>query len=300
MALLNLTIDARFRFDENCRLQVRVLDPKAPGIRVLDLLPSLIGYRIRKAEKIFRRIFEDHRSVHYFRKVADGFRLTVKPDLGFEDRVPRNGPLIVVANHPLNGIDGMAVATALCGTRPDLKVMLTTTFDGIPGLDEYAVFVNASDGPSARSRSEPVREAMAWLKQGHALILFPAGQGSFISVKGRKDPVDVEWSTGVATLLKHSHANVLPVYVVGRPSRVFLQSRQLYHPLSTLFLLREILIQEGSQVSFRVGDAVSFEQIAAQGDRRRQVDFLRNLTYALDDQSNDREAPRQKQDGNNA
>jgi putative hemolysin len=287
VSILNLTIDARFRFDENCRLNVQVLDPKAPGIRALDLLPSLIGYRIRKAEKIFRRIFEDDRDIHYFRKGADGFRLTVMPGAGFEERIPRNGPLIVVANHPLNGIDGMAIAAALCRVRPDLKVMLTTTFDGIPGLKEHAIFVNASNGPSAKSRTEPVREAIAWLKQGHALILFPAGQGSYISVKGRKDPVDVEWNTGVAMLLKSSRAHVLPVYVFGRPSFVFLQTRKLYHPLATLFLLREILIQEGSKVLFGVGDSVSYEQIAAQGDRHRQVDYLRSLTYALADSSND-------------
>jgi putative hemolysin len=88
-------------------------------------------------------------------------------------------------------------------------------------------------------------------------------------------------------LLKSSRAHVLPVYVLGRASFVFLQTRKLYHALATLFLLREILIQEGSKVFFEVGDAVSYEQIAAQGDRRQQVDYLRNLTYALEDSSDD-------------
>ncbi len=285
MPLFNLTIDARFSFDENCRLKVKVLDPKAPGLRILDILPSLIGYRIRKAEQIFRRIFEDQRKVHYFQKVADGFRLRIEPSPEFETKIPRDGPLVIVANHPLNGIDGMAMAAAMCRPRPDIKVMLTTTFDGIPGVKEHAIFVNASDGPSARSRSEPVREAIAWLKQEHALVLFPAGQGSYVAEEGRKDPVDVPWNTGVATLLKNSRANVLPVFVEGRPSHVFLQTRKLYHALSTLFLLREILIQEGSKVSFHVGDAVSYEQIVEQGGRREQIDYLRKLTYALDRKS---------------
>lgn len=156
MSLLNLTIDARFRFQPNGRLKIQVLDPAAPGLRLLDLLPSLIGYRVRKAEKIFQRIFSDHRDIHYFCKTADGFRLMIHADPGYESRVPVSGPLIVVANHPLNGIDGMAIAAAMCDLRPDLKVMLTTTFDGIPGVKEHAIFVNASDGPSARNRSESV------------------------------------------------------------------------------------------------------------------------------------------------
>ncbi|MGI9518892.1 MAG: hypothetical protein ACR2NP_17690, partial [Pirellulaceae bacterium] len=129
MPLLNLTIDARFNFDENGKLRVRVLDPLAPGLRVLDLLPGIIRYRIRQAEKVFGRILDDHREIHYFHKAAEAFRLQVTPSVGFEDRVPRTGPLVVVANHALNGIDGMAIGAALCDVRPDLKIMLTTTFD---------------------------------------------------------------------------------------------------------------------------------------------------------------------------
>lgn len=273
MNWLNLTIDARFTFNENGRLKVRVLDPKAPGLKLLDALPSLIGYRIRKAEKIFGRISADQRKIHYFQKVADGFRLRTNCNPAPDQRVPADGPLAVVANHPLNGIDGIALAAALCNSRPDLKVMLTSTFDGVPGLKEHAIFVNASDGPSAKSRSAPVREALQWLKDGHALVLFPAGQGSYISDNGRKDPVDVEWSTGVITLLKNSGANVLPMYVKGRPSRVFLQTRKFYRPLATLFLLREILIQEGTAVSFVIGEPNSYEQVAAQGTRREQIQY---------------------------
>ncbi len=288
--MLNLTIDARFKFDDRDRLKVRVLDPLAPGWRVLDLLPSLIGYRIRKAERVLSRIWDDHRDVHYFQKAADAFRLRINPAEGWEARVPQFGPLVVLANHPLNGIDGMAIAAALCRRRPDLKIMLTTTFDGIPGIEDHAIFVNASDGPSARNRSEPVREAIAWLKEGHALLLFPAGQGSYVVEKGRREPVDSTWSTGVTTLISKSRANVLPVFVKGEPSRVFLVTRRLHQVLSTLFLLREILVQEGTEVQFTVGDAISSKELAAQGGRREQAAYLRQVTYALRDAGDDAES----------
>jgi putative hemolysin len=282
LPLLNLTIDARFQFGGDGRLRVRVLDPKASGLRILDLLPLVIGYRIRKAEKIFSRIATDRRDVHYFQKVVDGFRLTVTADFAPDSQVPQSGPLIIVANHPLNGVDGMAIASVLAQSRPDLRLMLTTTFEGIPGLADYAIFVNASDGPSARNRAEPVREAIAWLKAGHALVVFPAGQGSFVHEPGRRDPVDVPWNKGVATLLKNSEANVLPVFVRGRASYVFLKTRRAYRPLSTLFLLREILIQEGSSIRLRIGAPLTHADITSQGSREQQVDFLRKATYALD------------------
>lgn len=278
--VFNMTIDARFDVSPEGRLKVRVLDPLAPGWRLLDWLPSLIGYRIRKAEKVFRRIAADHRDVHYFQKVADGFRLDIDTGTDVDQRVPREGSFLAIANHPLNGIDGMAIAAVMSRVRPDLKVMLTTTFEGIPDLRDHAIFVNASNGPSARNRSEATREALAWLKQGHPVLLFPAGQGSFVEVEGRNDPVDVPWNKGITTFLKCAD-KVLPIYVEGRATRLFLKTRRLYAPLSTLFLLREILIHEGARVRFRVGEALTNAQVTSQGAREQQVEYLRKVTYAL-------------------
>ena len=239
-----------------------------------------LPYRIRKAEKVFRRIAADHRDVHYFQKVADGFRLDIDAGADVTQRIPREGSFLAVANHPLNRIDGIAIAAIMSRIRPDLKVMLTTTFEGIPDLRVHAIFVNASNGPSARNRSEATREALAWLKKGHPVLLFPAGQGSFVEVDGHRDPVDVPWNKGITTFVKCAH-KVLPVYVEGHSSQLFLKTRRLYAPLSTLFLLREILIQEGTLVRFRIGEALTNVQVSSQGSREQQVECLREVTCTL-------------------
>ncbi|MFO0966760.1 MAG: 1-acyl-sn-glycerol-3-phosphate acyltransferase [Gemmataceae bacterium] len=279
---LNLTLDPRFRIRDG-RLDVQLLDPKAPGLRTLDLIPRLFGRTlgVEKADKIFRRLARDRRPVHFFRKAVDAFRLRVRFPAAALERIPRTGPLVVVANHPLHGIDGLAIAHMITKVRDDVKVMLTTTFDGIPGIAEHSIFVNDGTGPSARSRSESAREAIDWLKQGHVVILFPAGQGSCVPSGKPNRPVDAAWQKGTSLLIRKSGARVLPVFVHGRPSLLLQTVRRVAPDLGLFLLVREIVRQRGSRVRLTVGESLSAEEVQAQGEAEQQVEFLRQRTYAL-------------------
>jgi putative hemolysin len=280
---LNLTLDAHFRLGRDNRLHAQLLDPKAPGWRLLELVPKLFGrwLGLKETEQIYRTLADDRREVPFFQKVVDAFDLTVSCRREAMDRIPRTGPLVVVANHPLNGIDGVALAHIVSQVRPDVKIMLTATFDGLPGIADHGIFVSDSNGPSARSRSEPTRQAIEWLRQGHVVILFPAGQGSYVKENGRRDPVDVSWMPGVSLLVRKSQAAVLPIYVHGTPGRMFQALRRFLHPAACFLLLREIVKQKSTTVRLTVGEAMSCERVLAQGEPKEQVSFLRRVTYEL-------------------
>ena len=49
-------------------------------------------------------------------------------------RLPSTGPLLVAANHPYGGIDGLAAIAALLDRRPDLKVIATQSLAGLEPL----------------------------------------------------------------------------------------------------------------------------------------------------------------------
>jgi 1-acyl-sn-glycerol-3-phosphate acyltransferase len=88
-----------------------------------------------------------------------------------QQHVPRCGPVLAVANHP-GMVDVMALCVAL-ERRPDLKIIASERelLQLIPNIRSRLLFVS----PRARSRSGLLRDAANHLRQGGALLTFPAG-----------------------------------------------------------------------------------------------------------------------------
>jgi hypothetical protein len=129
--------------------------------------------------------------------------------------VPRRGPVLVVANHP-GMVDAMAIAVAL-DCRPDLKIIASERelFQFIPNVSGRLFFV----GPRTKSRSGLLREAANHLRQGRALLTFPAGTIEPDPSIRVEDPL-AGWSDSAELLVRLvPETVVLPVAVSGVISR---------------------------------------------------------------------------------
>ena len=53
-------------------------------------------------------------------------KLDIQMELLPEDlaKIPRKGPLLIVANHPFGGIDGLALGSLLSKVRPNFKLLV--------------------------------------------------------------------------------------------------------------------------------------------------------------------------------
>jgi Acyltransferase len=88
-----------------------------------------------------------------------------------QQHVPRCGPLLAVSNHP-GMVDAMAICVAL-EHRPDLKIIAAERdiLKLMPNIHSRLLVVD----PRARCRSGLLRDATNHLRQGKALLTFPAG-----------------------------------------------------------------------------------------------------------------------------
>ena len=70
--------------------------------------------------------------------------LQVWPDLDNRDveKVPKEGPLVVVANHPFGGVDGIILTSLLLEIRPDFKLMVNHVVRGMPQIRELTFAVD--------------------------------------------------------------------------------------------------------------------------------------------------------------
>ncbi len=206
--------------------------------------------------------------------------------------IPKTGPLVVVANHPFGGLDGLILAALLQRVRSDARVLVNFLLARIPEMRAGSFFVDPFGGAAAAARNRAaMRTAMHWVERGGALGVFPAGEVSHFTWR-RGCVSDPAWSDTVARLVLRTRATVVPIYFDGHNSRLF-QLLGLLHPrLRTAMLPRELLRLRGHSVRVEIGAAIPPERLARlrqespvsaarRADAADVTEFLRLRTYIL-------------------
>ncbi len=174
-------------------------------------------------------------------------------------QIPATGGVIVVANHPYGGIDGLIAITTLHARRPDLKLLANGMLGRLKPLHGMVLPVD-THGADARGNAHSVREALRHVAAGGALFTFPAGEVAHLRW-GRASVVDPPWTRAASRLIRLSGAPIVPMHFEGRNSALF-QTLGLVHPLlRTLLLPREMLSKSGRNVQVRIGAPVSVRRI---------------------------------------
>lgn len=205
--------------------------------------------------------------------------LDIKPQA--LELIPKQGPVVLVANHPFGGLDGLALIELLRRTRPDVRVFANYLLQRIPELAEVSLYVDPFDSTTATHRnSTPLRAALRWLAEGHALGAFPAGEVAHES-DGFGGFMDRPWNPVIAGLIQRSGATVVPVYFAGRNSRLFQLAGRVHPRLRTLLLPRELLRRRGERLQITIGHPISAERVARHTDPQELIDYLRARTAAL-------------------
>jgi putative hemolysin len=235
---------------------------------------------VNRVRDLYQRV---QRSPEGFRleNLLEEMRVGLRVDAADQARIPANGPVVVVANHPYGILDGAVLTVLLTRVRPDVKVLTNLLLSDVPELEQHCIFVDPSQTDrSLESNRRAARQALSWLRQGGMLAMFPAGEVSHWQMP----PVptaDSQWNDTAVRLMRRSGASALPVYFCGR-NNVGLQLLGMVHPkLRTTFLLQEFLRQEGKTVEMRVGSVIAGGTIAGIGNDREAVEYLRWRTYLL-------------------
>jgi len=244
--------------------------------RIRKPVASLLG-RLA-AEDHFNRVLQALEGQEGFAFVERGLEMLgvdsrLRPrDL---DHIPTEGPLIVVANHPLGMLDALALLKMVGSVRRDVRILGNDVLTMMPGLAPLLLPVDVF-GKGSASR---LREVYRALEDGQALVLFPAGEVSRMGPSGVRDG---GWSAGFARLAMRSGAAVLPVHIAARNSATFYGLSMLAKPLATAMLPREALLPR-RRIGLRVGRPVDVEELKQRcdGDPRAAARLMRRHVYRL-------------------
>ncbi len=265
-----------------------VIDPAiAPrGLRnsvTRRLVESAVGFP--KLDRIIndaRALVASGEEENFNAAILKGMGITVELSDTDIANIPKTGPAILVSNHPFGGIEGVVLLEILRRARPDFKVMANYFLSIIPEMRSDFIFVNPfGSSAAARQNIKPLLESVRWLREGHILGVFPAGEVSSIDLKRRivRDP---PWSETIAALARKTGATVVPMHFCGRNANYF-QLAGLVHPrLRTVLLPRMTARQRRRTITAYIGKPISPGEVARSANDAELTALMRFRSYALE------------------
>ncbi|MGB0836053.1 MAG: GNAT family N-acyltransferase [Psychrobium sp.] len=193
------------------------------------------------------------------------------------ERIPATGRCVIVANHPIGTLDGLALIKLVSEVRKDFKVVANQLLMTLEPLHELLIPVNNMQGGTAK---ENINRMHKVLSDEGVVIMFPCGEVSRLRPNGVKDG---KWHSGFLRLATSMKAPVLPVYVDGKNSPLFYSLSMIYKPLSTLFLVKEMFKQRSKNLPMRIGNLIPFESYGGLPiNLKEKVRLFRRHLYQID------------------
>jgi putative hemolysin len=254
------------------------------GIRAIEWFTGKLTI-LRMVNK-FEKTNAEYRGQKFWRGALNVMGIELKTPIEQLTNIPKDGPVVVVANHPHGMVDGMIFADLIGRVRQDYRILTRSI---LTGLDEAAtsfmIPVPFPHDPDAQRKMVEMRaNTMAHLGEGGVVALFPSGV--VMSSETWFGPaVEAEWNVFTAKLIRRSGARVVPIFYPGSNSRAYQIADKISPTLRQGLLLHEIVRSCNKPQAPVVGAPLTDKQMAQlETDPRGFMAWLRAHTLSLGDE----------------
>jgi len=188
--------------------------------------------------------------------------------------------LIIASNHPLGGLDGLALMNQIGKFRPDIVFPVNDLLMNVPGLKSLFIPINKHGKNTQNTRI--IEETFAGNK---VILYFPAG---LVSRKFKGGNIrDLEWKNTFIKKAKKFQRDVLPVYISGRNSNWFYNLANWRKRLGIkanvemLYLVDEMMKQKGQTVRIIIGDIIPWQTFEKSRTDLQWAEFVKQKAYSL-------------------
>jgi putative hemolysin len=219
----------------------------------------------------------------FFEAAVRSLELDIRHEAHALAAVPRNGPVVFVANHPYGVLDGVVMAWLISKVRSDFVVLTHIVLTRAPEAAPFILPVDFSGTEEAERINLASRTAArAQLAKGGAVVVFPAGAISTApDPLGLKPAVDGRWQPFASQVIQRSKATVVPIWFGGQNSRLFQIASHLSATLRLSLIFHEVKTRIGTGLPVAIGAPIPFAELTAIRDRQAMADELRARVYAL-------------------
>ncbi|MBR6490357.1 MAG: 1-acyl-sn-glycerol-3-phosphate acyltransferase [Muribaculaceae bacterium] len=197
------------------------------------------------------------------------------------ENIPSQGRFIFASNHPLGGLDGMALIS-LIGHRynGEIKFIVNDLLMAVKPFDNIFMPVNKF----GRQSRENALEIETQYKSDKQMITFPAGLCSR-RLKGGKIG-DLTWQKFVVSQAISSQRDIIPIFFDGRNSNFFYRLAKfrewigIKFNIEMIFLPSEMFKAQGRTFNVYFGEPIKWQSLDAR-NAKQEAARIRELVYTL-------------------
>ncbi len=196
-------------------------------------------------------------------------------------KIPKDGPLIFVANHPFGVVDGIIFMHLVSRVRKDYFVLVNEVLAHEEFMKDHLLPVDFRQNEAAKATNmETKAKTTQKLNEGKALVIFPSGAVA-TAMKFFGDVEELPWRRFICTRIHEAECNVVPLYFHGKNSRLFQFVSKINMNLRLGLLLNEVMNKRGKTIKVNIGDPIFYPEMKPIEDRQELIDFLYKKTVSL-------------------
>jgi len=257
-----------------------VIKSKSPGLA--KVMPRFIlNYVKRLIHEDFINDFlytnRDLMGLDFVDAIIEWFGAIVK--VHGEENIPKDSRVILAANHPLGGLDGVALMQVVGKVRKDIIFPVNDLLMYLPNLQELFIPINKHG-----SNTENIRIIQETFESEKLMLYFPAG---LVSRKQRGKIEDLKWKKTFIAKAKQYKRDVIPVFIHGNNSKRFYRianfrkTFRIGANIEMLFLPDEMHKQRNKTIEIIVGKAIPFETFDKSHNFNEWAQKVKNYVYAM-------------------
>lgn len=263
----------------------KVIGNKKPGL--LKVLPGfIINYlkRIIHQDEI-NDFIERNKSVYgleFVERIVHEFikQLNTK---GIEN-IPTGKRILIASNHPLGGLDGVALMHVAGKIRPDILFPVNDLLMNLENIKNLFIPINKHG-----SNSQNLKIINETFASDVGVLYFPAGLCSRKQKRGIIE--DLEWKKTFISYARKYQRDVVPTFIDGRNSDFFYNLARfrkmigIKQNIEMLYLVDEMYKQKNKTINIIVGKPIPFETFDKRFSDNQWAQKVKEHVYRLSSDS---------------
>lgn len=258
----------------------KVIHNKNP--RLAKALPGFISRYLKKIlhQTDINKSLEANKNVNgldFVRNILKEFN--AKINVAGLENLPETGRFIIASNHPLGGLDGLALMHVAGKVRKDIVFPVNDFLLNLPNLQNLFIPINKHG-----KNIENLDKLENAFNSDKLILYFPAG---LCSRKTKGQICDLEWKKTFITKAIKYNRDIIPVYIDAENSKFFYRLANfrkaigIKSNIEMLYLVDEMYKQYNKNINIILGEKISVSEFTKEKKNKEWAAYVKQKSYSL-------------------